>query len=70
VIHHHTSVVPIKTTRYCGELGVRASSVVAYRAVCSCGWRSSARATVALARLELADHRPVATAGAGEPGGV
>jgi len=49
-------VVPVRFRAYSRELGVDILSVVGYRAVCSCGWRSPLRKSVAAARELARDH--------------
>jgi hypothetical protein len=54
---HVVKVTPIYV--YSAERGgrLRTRRTVAYRAVCSCAWRSPARSTVAAVRELAADHR-------------
>jgi len=52
-VQHVTSIVPIRRHVYDDRLRCEALSVIGYRAVCTCGARSVARGTYALARTEL-----------------
>ncbi len=54
---HAVKIEPVRLRAYSEPLRVDTRSIVAYRAVCSCGWRSSSRRTVQAVRVESAAHR-------------
>ena len=56
LVIHHVNVRPVRIRERHELLGVDAIRVVAYRAVCSCGWRGSSRETVTLARIDGRRH--------------
>lgn len=53
---HHVKIKPVRLREFSDLLGVDALRIVAYRAVCSCGWRSGAQADVTRAREESFAH--------------
>lgn len=50
------SVRPVRRREYSDALGVDVVRVVAYRPVCSCGWRGKAKRNVREARVQLGAH--------------
>ena len=54
---HHLTIAPIRLRGFSPELRCETRRTVAYRAVCSCGWKSSGAGTVAVARLLGREHR-------------
>jgi hypothetical protein len=50
-------IKPVKIHIYSRELHVDVLRVVGYRAECECGWSSGTLSSVALARINLAEHR-------------
>lgn len=61
---HAVKVRPVRVRELDADLGCEVIRVVAYRAVCSCSWRSKSLRTVRNARLLGQAHRAAATAGA------
>jgi hypothetical protein len=53
---HRLSIVPVRVRQRDDALGVDVSRIVAYRAVCSCGWRGRAKRGVAEARADYRDR--------------
>ena len=52
----HVKIRPVRLREPHPLLGVDAVRVVAYRAVCSCGWRGPSRDTVREARVPGREH--------------
>ncbi len=50
------SVKPVRVREHSAELGCDVVRVVSYRAVCTCGYEGSSRASVSAARIDLREH--------------
>jgi hypothetical protein len=62
---HHIGVLPVRFTYDHPELSVRASRIVGYRMVCTCGERGRVRDTYRRASVDLREHRAVTGDGEG-----
>jgi hypothetical protein len=54
---HRLTVVPLRRRAFSELSGCDTLSVYGFRAVCSCGWAGKIRSSMAVARLDLSEHR-------------
>jgi hypothetical protein len=62
---HHIGVLPVRFVYDHPELSVRASRIVGYRMVCTCGERGKVRGSFSGARADLREHRAATDDGEG-----
>jgi hypothetical protein len=62
---HHIGVLPVRFVYDHPELSVRASRIVGYRMVCTCGERGKVRGSFSGARVDLREHRAATDDGEG-----
>lgn len=54
---HRVTISPLRHREFSDLTGCDVSSIYGFRASCVCGWKGKTRRTVAVARLDFAEHK-------------